>query len=518
MFNKTVVFVLLAAMSLQHGRTLQQDYANNQGFYNQLANPTLPFCFLGNSPICAQLTDNTGALIVPATFATFANECVALLLGYVKTSDGFCPTAAVSNTPTDPALENSPANGYDPANPGACLEIYNPICGENGVTYQNKCYADLKSVKRISSGPCGATNFVIPTITIKCKCDNDFSPVCGSDNVTYQNQCVTLCANVRITSQSACLRPCGCTSVNKPVCSTENETFQNDCILRCKGKTLLYQGECPSDNLQNCAHCAGYTQLVCGKNGVTYDNKCYLECAKVELYQAGACPSNKECKCDDYYLPVCGLDKKTYRNECLLKCTNVKKAHNGACMDDSPKMSCSSCPEDDSPVCGSDGRTYQNACKVKCEQGVEILYKGECDPILPKNCQCPGVDRPVCGVDRKTYKNPCAIGCVGIQTASEGSCFRPKAHAFKREHSHRDRHSQKSAKHHHQQASEDDNDGLDPKDPIVIFLSITNPPALEVLMKYYNALFPEHKPISDEYAKYQSRFIKCIKKAATNKK
>lgn len=504
MTTKTHVCILLVlvAASLQSHRKLQQDMANNQGFYNRLANPTLPFCLIGNTPICARVP--TPTVQEPNSFRldTFANECVALLLGYEKETDGFCPMNVVDNTNVDPATQEISQNGFNP--PGVnppCAAIYNPICADNGVTYQNLCYAKQSKVKRISSGPCGATDFTAPTISVPCPCENKFAPVCGNDNVTYQNQCVSLCANVRITAQTACLRPCGCTPVIKPVCSTEMETFQNECLLRCKGKTLLYFGNCPSDQSDNCGHCAGYIQLVCGKNGVTYDNKCYLECAKADLYQSGPCPNARPCTCDDVYLPVCGIDKKTYRNECILKCTNVRKSHNGVCMDDTrPKVSCSSCPQDDSPVCASDGRTYQNECKVKCESGLEILYRGECDPILPKNCKCPGTDRPICGVDGKTYLNECAIKCVGIEVAKESKCWLSSKPHNNRRQSERDSDSLSD-------------DGLDSADPIVQFLNVKNPPDFAVLIKYYEKLFPDHKPITPEYAKYQVRFVKCLKNA-----
>ena len=499
------ILLVLVAASLQSDRKLQQDMANNQGFFNQLANPTLPFCLLGNTPICARVPTPTPKDPNAFRLDSFANECVAMLLGYVKETDGFCPMEVVENVSVDPATQESPQNGFNPEGVvPRCAAIYNPICAENGVTYQNLCYAKESNVKRISSGPCSSTDFMAPTIAVPCPCENKFAPVCGNDNSTYQNQCVSLCANVRITAQTACLRPCGCTTVSKPVCSTELETFQNECLLKCKGKTLLYFGSCPSDQTRDCSHCSGYIQLVCGKNGVTYDNKCYLECARAELYQSGACPSNKPCSCDNVYLPVCGVDKKTYRNECLLKCTTVRKSYNGVCMNDSkPKVSCSSCPQDDSPVCASDGRTYQNECKVKCESGLQILYKGECDPILPKNCKCPGHDQRVCGTDRKTYLNDCAIKCVGIEIAKENKCWwsstvQPKRHQNPEEESHSD-------------------EGLDPTDPIVQFLNVKNPPQFSILMKYYEKLFPQHKPITPEYAKYQLRFMRCIKVASTKK-
>jgi hypothetical protein len=39
--------------------------------------------------------------------------------------------------------------------PGACLDIYAPVCGCDGTTYGNDCYAGLAGVSVMSDGECG---------------------------------------------------------------------------------------------------------------------------------------------------------------------------------------------------------------------------------------------------------------------------------------------------------------------------------------------------------------------------
>ncbi len=35
-----------------------------------------------------------------------------------------------------------------------CLDVYRPVCGCNGVTYSNACYANIAGVKSYTEGTC----------------------------------------------------------------------------------------------------------------------------------------------------------------------------------------------------------------------------------------------------------------------------------------------------------------------------------------------------------------------------
>ncbi|MAH82506.1 MAG: hypothetical protein CMC21_04555 [Flavobacteriaceae bacterium] len=44
----------------------------------------------------------------------------------------------------------------DDLNSIVCIEIYDPVCGSNGITYSNSCFAEAAGVYEYSSGECGS--------------------------------------------------------------------------------------------------------------------------------------------------------------------------------------------------------------------------------------------------------------------------------------------------------------------------------------------------------------------------
>ncbi|XP_064111835.1 uncharacterized protein LOC135219204 [Macrobrachium nipponense] len=116
----------------------------------------------------------------------------------------------------------SPAEGC----PEACTKIYDPLCGTDGVTYNNKCLFEIAVCKGSTSGlllsvasdgPCGSAlspadpsildsvDLRVPEVPTQdtnlpssspttgvCKeeCNRIYQPACGTDSVTYNNLCL----------------------------------------------------------------------------------------------------------------------------------------------------------------------------------------------------------------------------------------------------------------------------------------------------------------------------------------
>jgi hypothetical protein len=277
---------IFALTNLASAQGLRQ-YNNRQDFFNNYRNEIIPYCIFGNEPVCSTKDE------------TFANQCVLMLLGQKMKSKGWCEQKVTSES--IPKSDKTSQNGYGAGSDRECPfcnDVFNPVCGTNGVTYANLC--KLRECGRIdvaNKGPCGIPDYVAnPSQT--CNCPFNFAPVCGQDYVTYQSQCVMGCAGARLQNEGSCIRNCGCSTLNKPVCGMDRKTFKNECELKCAGVPKLHDGECPNPKPVGCEHCEGFFNAVCGVNGVTYDNLCYLQCAKVNLFCRGPCPSIRtNCQC-----------------------------------------------------------------------------------------------------------------------------------------------------------------------------------------------------------------------------
>ncbi len=183
-----------------------------------------------------------------------------------------------------------------------------------------------------------------------CICPLYHDPVCGADGNTYSNGCFAGCAGVKVEHDGACVgdpcddneqcnkehfcrtddplagegtcegpgtcqpRPGGCPRVYDPVCGCDGKTYSNSCIAHAEGVSAFAAGECPA------GACTGDAQ--CGK-----DQFCEVD---------GACGGVGVCTdipdaCLDVYNPVCGCDGQAWGNACYAHGAGVSVAGLDTC-------------------------------------------------------------------------------------------------------------------------------------------------------------------------------------------
>ncbi|XP_070206823.1 agrin-like isoform X2 [Littorina saxatilis] len=270
-----------------------------------------------------------------------------------------------------------------------CSEEYRPVCGNNGITYENECKmrqenCEMKTNVRVKQrAPCYGCG------SLKC----EFYAVCENDG--DQPRCVC-------PTKQSCRR-----GGDVPVCGSDSQTYQNECQMKvesCRRKqiiTISSTGSCEKCYGVMCKFgakcengvcvcpilCSTLREAVCGSDGQTYINECEMRksaCLKemdIEVAQDG--------DCDIISIPsgsgASGDDDLTVAEDCD---EDACSKYGGRCTvhpDGAFICACNYyCEAIRSPVCGSDGRTYGNVCQLRSagctsKKDIKIVSMDNCD-------------------------------------------------------------------------------------------------------------------------------------------
>ena len=205
-------------------------------------------CGIYFEPVCAE-----GGI-------TYQNECSAEFFDRKILYEGECAHSSSSELVIEPPSSEHESSSsirdeirYSYAE--ECEETLNPVCGENGLTYQNRCSAVIFGVDVEHNGVCESSSSSSITIVSSSnesrilysyaeECKPDLSPVCTGNGVTYQNNCSALLNDV-------------------------GDNVENLTVGVCAGEKapdadfILYNRDCKEDY-----------DLVCGDDRQFYHNPC----------------------------------------------------------------------------------------------------------------------------------------------------------------------------------------------------------------------------------------------------
>ncbi|MBN1126144.1 MAG: hypothetical protein JXA82_14140 [Sedimentisphaerales bacterium] len=299
---------------------------------------------------------------------SYTNACEAAAAGVNIAYEGLCQIPCTTGRDCGENyfcyfVNCSDTEGFCAYRPEECEPIWDPVCGCDGVTYSNSCYAAMVGVSVDYRGEC------VPT---SCTSNLD----CGSSHYCRRENCSDLegeCEPI----------PLACPDVWAPVCGCDEITYGNACEAAMAGMSIAYEGECIIVPCSSNADCD--SQHYCFKEN----------CDDTE----GVCRL-RPVTCSRIWDPVCGCDGQTYANACEAARHGINVAYQGECL----------------PPCTSNG---------DCDPDHYCYFENCQDPsglCMPRPEVCPDIYDPVCGCDGITYDNDCYAAMAGISVAYDGPC------------------------------------------------------------------------------------------------
>lgn len=362
------------------------------------------FCYKttcqNDTGVCRYVYDVCTAIYAPVCGCdgkTYASQCEAQRAHVNVQYDGTCDgSSCTDNSQCRSTSFCSKSSGCDSAGtcqprPDICFDLESPVCGCDGKTYPNSCYAERNGVVVKQTGDCPANQ--TQCTPQSCGPRPGLASRLCPDNVTvegYTDRCLpssdgTSCAweYISCPAQTEC-KFADCTPLETfRACADGSPGYI--CVRdSSSGKCVAQATDCP-------VYCT--TNSQCAAGSFCSKPTCDAQQGKCEKYQGFFCTA--------IYDPVCGCDGKTYSSACNAKLNQQNVAYVGECGVTSRPTNFKVCM--DKAECGLGSFCFKSGCRS--------VY-GKCTPLV--NTRCSGASAPVCGCDNVIYTSSCQAIQAGV--------------------------------------------------------------------------------------------------------